>query len=273
MTMTAMKVKRKMFYLVLFLLVWLPSAWAEPKNIKGGPSDVRVPILLYHRFGPVVADNMTVTTTVFESHLKYLRDNGYTVIPLIRLVNYYLKRGSPPPHRSVVITSDDGHKSIYTNMLPLVKKYRVPVTLFIYPSAISNASYAMTWDQLREMKKTGFFDFQSHSYWHPNLRKDRRRLTPAEYDKFVDMQLKKSKSRLEEELGVKVVMLAWPFGIYDDELISKATGAGYVAAFTIERRLSSSSDNIMALPRYLMVDADRGKRFERLLVESPPHSK
>ena len=88
-------------------------------------------------------------------------------------------------------------------MLPLVKKYRIPVTLFIYPSAISNASYAMTWDQLREIKKTGLFDIQGHTYWHPNFRKERKRLSPEEYEKFVDMQLIKSKERLEKELGGK----------------------------------------------------------------------
>ena len=27
---------------------------------------------------------MTITTTVFESHLKYLRDNGYNVDPAAR---------------------------------------------------------------------------------------------------------------------------------------------------------------------------------------------
>ncbi len=36
-------------------------------------------------------------------------------------------------------------------------------------------------------------------------------------------QLKKSKARLETELGSKVDMLAWPFGIYDDYLIGKAS--------------------------------------------------
>ena len=39
-----------------------------------------------------------------------------------------------------------------------MKQYRVPVTLFTYPSAISNARYAMTWAQLRELKATGLFD-------------------------------------------------------------------------------------------------------------------
>jgi peptidoglycan/xylan/chitin deacetylase (PgdA/CDA1 family) len=235
------------------MVMWLPSAY-------GG-----TPILLYHRFGPEVSDSMTVTTPVFESHLKYLKDNGYTVIPLRQLVDYFLGKGLMPPHRSVVIVVDDGHKSVYTEMLPLVKKYRIPVTLFFYPSAISNASYAMTWEQIKELKKTGLFDFQSHTYWHPNFKKDKKKLSPTEYEKFVDMQLKKSKERLERELGNKVDMLAWPYGIHDEYLAAKAVHAGYIAAFTIERRPASTSDAIMALPRYLMTNADKGKAFENIV--------
>ena len=199
---------------------------------------------------------MTVTTSTFESHLQYLKNHGYTVIPLRHLVDYYLGKGLSLPSRSLVITADDGHKSVYTEMFPLLKKYHIPVTLFLYPSAISNASYAMTWNQLREMKETGLFDFQSHTFWHPNFKEERKRLKPAEYEDFVEKQLRKSKERLQRELDVKVDMLAWPFGIYDEWLIRKAIGAGYVAGFTMDRRHASPSENLMALPRYLIVHKD-----------------
>lgn len=251
---------------LLFLLPGLAQAKGETR-----PAGVQVPILLYHRLGPTVADGMTITTPVFESHMKFLKENGYTVIPLRQLVNYYLRKGPPPPPKSVVIVADDGHKSIYTYMLPVVKKYRVPVTLFLYPSAISNASYAMTWDQLRELKKTGLFDFQGHTYWHPNFKKDKKKMSPAEFEKSVDMQLTKSKAKLEKELGVQVDMLAWPFGIYDDWLISKAKAAGYIATFTIEAHHATASDNVMKLPRYLLINSDKGKAFERIVEGSAPH--
>ncbi len=259
-------VKTGLFINLLLMFVLLcPSAGAA--SIAGGAfSQPRVPILIYHRFGPVVADSMTVTTAVFESDLRYLRDNGYTVIPLRRLVDYFMGKTPPPPPRSVVITSDDGHRSVYTDMLPLVKKYRIPVTLFIYPSAISNASYAMTWEQLREIKRTGLFDIQSHTYWHPNFRTEKRRLKPADYEKFVVMQLKKSRERIEKEVGGKVDMLAWPFGIYDDWLMKRAKEDGYIAGFTIVRRNAAASDDIMALPRYIMTDRDRGNVFGRILA-------
>jgi peptidoglycan/xylan/chitin deacetylase (PgdA/CDA1 family) len=256
---------RFIFILSFLLTAWLPSTEINAETKKETPSAFKTPILLYHRFGPVVSDGMTITTDVFESHLKYLREKGYTVIPLRQLVNFYLRKGPPPPRRSVVIVVDDGHKTVYREMLPLVKKYRIPVTLFLYPSAISNASYAMTWDQVRALKKTGLFDMQSHTYWHPNFNKEKKRLKPAEYEKFVDMQMKKAKEKLEKELGAGVDMLAWPFGLYNDELGKKAGEAGYISAFTIVRRHTNPSDNIMALPRYLLTNADRGIRFERLI--------
>ena len=218
------------YFRFIFILSFLLTAWSPPTEVnaeakKETPAAFKAPIILYHRFGPVVADGMTITTDVFESHLKYLRDKGYTVIPLRQLVNFYLRKGSPTPPRSVVIVVDDGHKTVYTDMLPLVIKYRVPVTLFLYPSAISNASYAMTWDELREMKETGLFDFQSHTYWHPDFRKEKKRLKSEEYEKFVEMQLKKSKEKLEKELNVKVTMLAWPLRILLEESLILLRGS------------------------------------------------
>jgi len=248
---------------VLLTLCLIPNSFAAQ-------TDVNVPILLYHRFGPTVADGMTMKTTVFEEHLKYLKENGYKVIPLRQLVNWYQKKGPAPAPKSVVIVEDDAHKSVYSDMFPLAKKYNVPVTIFIYPSAVSNAKYALTWDQLRELKKSGLFDFQSHTYWHPNFKKERRKLKPADFDKLVSTQLLKAKDKIAKELGVTVDLLAWPFGIYDDDLLRRAAAAGYTGTFTIERRHATAAESVMKLPRYLLINADSGKNFAAILAGSAP---
>ena len=223
-------------------------------------------VLVYHRFGPVVADAMTVRTSVFASQLQFLHDNGYTVVPLWEIVNFLIGHGELPL-RAVAITADDGHRSVFTDMKPLIEKYNIPVTLFIYPSAISNTSYAMTWEQLEELKATGLFEIESHTYWHPNFRVEKRRLSATEYQKFVEFQLDKSREALERRFDTKVDMLAWPFGIFDDELIAAAQKAGYVAGLTIERHRVSRNDSVMAIPRFIVSDSDFGKAFERLLTQ------
>jgi peptidoglycan/xylan/chitin deacetylase (PgdA/CDA1 family) len=234
---------------------------------------VSVPILTYHRFGPTAADSMTTTTPVFEAQLKYLQEHGYTVIPLQTLVDYRLGKAPPPPPRSVVLTFDDGHRSVYEVALPLIKRYKMPVTLFIYPSAISNshAPYAMTWEQLQELVGTGLFNVQSHTYWHPNFKREKKRLTPAEYDKIVATQLQKSKAVLEKRFGGSIDILAWPFGIYDDELLESAKKAGYKAALTIDGRQARAQDRMLAMPRFLMNDTQHEKVFAQMIAP-PEHN-
>jgi peptidoglycan/xylan/chitin deacetylase (PgdA/CDA1 family) len=256
-----------LYALILAILIFpLPLPPRSSATETLGVNGIAIPVLVYHRFGPTVTDSMTVTTSVLVSHLEYLRENGYVVIPLGQFVAYRLGDGPPPPPRAVVITVDDAHRSVYTHLFPLVRQYRMPVTLFVYPSAISNAPYAMTWEQLRELQASGFFDIQSHSYWHPNFKIEKKRLSHQRYEQLVEMQLTKSKATLEKNLSTHVNVLAWPFGIYDDELMRKAAEAGYVAALTLDRRHARESDPPFALPRYLMTDRDRGKVFERLIT-------
>jgi len=161
---------------------------------------------------------------------------------------------------------------VFTEMLPLVREFGVPVTLFIYPSAISNAAYAMTWDQLRTLTATGLFDVQSHSYWHPNFATEKRRLPPAEYRAFAATQLTRSKTVLDQRLGVTVNVIAWPFGVYHEELLQIGVEAGYVAGVTLDRRVATANDPIMALPRFLVTDAASGRHFADLLPSESPAS-
>jgi peptidoglycan/xylan/chitin deacetylase (PgdA/CDA1 family) len=227
-----------------------------PRGPARGETGPRIGVLCYHRFGPAVVDSMTVRTSVFKAQLAWLAEHGYTVVPLRQLVDSVVGTGPPLPDRSIAITVDDGHISVHTEMLPVIIDARLPVMLFIYPSAISNAPYAMTWEQLREMKATGLVDVQSHTYWHPNFKQEKKKQDPAHYAAFVEMQLRKPRQKLEQEVGGPIDVLAWPFGIVDDELEAKAAEAGYVAAFTIDRRLVTKADRPLALPRMLMVDSE-----------------
>jgi peptidoglycan/xylan/chitin deacetylase (PgdA/CDA1 family) len=246
------------------------SAALYTRSGAAGAQEGRASILVYHRFGPVVADSMTVRTKTFRWQLQYLKERGYDIIPLRALIAWRLGLGPAPPSRSVILTADDGHRSVFSEMLPLAREFNVPVTLFIYPSAISNAAYAMTWEQLRILVATGLFDVQSHSYWHPNFATEKLRRAPAAYRAFVLTQLTRSKAVIEQRLGAKVDVIAWPFGVYDQELLQLGGEAGYVAGVTLERRVAIVSDHVMALPRFLITDAAAGRAFAPLLPSTRP---
>jgi hypothetical protein len=152
----------------------------------------------------------------------------------------------------------------------VIREFNVSVTVFVYPSAISNATYAMTWEQLRTLVKTGLFDVQSHSYWHPNFAIEKQRHTPAAYRAFALTQLTRSKTVLEQRLGAKADVIAWPFGVYDEELLQLGREAGYVAGVTFERRAAGVGDPVMALPRVLITEAVSRRAFAALLPSTRP---
>lgn len=246
---------RNIIFLILFF--WCAIVFANPA--------MRVPILVYHNFDYVKPGSMTMNTKTFELQIRWLLDHHYNIIPLKELVRYLQGKINTLPAKSVVITDDDGRKSVYTDMLPIVKKYHIPVTLFIYPIVISRASYALTWEQLKALQNTGLFDVEGHTYWHPHFRQEKKRLSPAAYQKLVDAQLISSKNILEKKLGIPITLLAWPFGVYDAQLEQDATKAGYVMAFSIAHRCATRSENPMAMPRFMIIASQDQKTFEGIV--------
>jgi len=234
----------------LIVLVWMGSLIISVANAQSP----QAAILVYHRFGAIVADSMTTRTTVFEQQLDALQRAGYEIVPLDQVLAG-LHGAAPMPDKALAITVDDGHRTVYSDLLPIIQRRHLPVTLFIYPSAISNASYALTWDQLRELAATPGVQVQSHTYWHPNFHTEKRRLPADEYARFVHNQLEKPRRVLKQQLGVDADVLAWPFGIEDAELQAAAQAAGYRAALALGNRHARADDSVWALPRYLMVDA------------------
>lgn len=220
------------------------------------PAFGAIPVLVYHRFDPDKASAMTVRMATFRAQLDWLKQHGYRIVALKQALGDLA--GPEEGGREVVITVDDGNRSVYTQLYPLIRAQRLPVTLFIYPSAISNASYALTWDQLREMQTSGLVDIQSHTYWHPNFKVERRKRADDDYKAFVNMQLTKSRSVLEAKLGGKIDLLAWPYGIVDGNLEAAATKAGYRFAFAYSGGSMRPGQDSLALPRIPVPDVVAG---------------
>jgi peptidoglycan/xylan/chitin deacetylase (PgdA/CDA1 family) len=246
----------------------LGQAAAQPVAASAG-----IPILTYHRFDPVKAASTTVTTAAFEGQMDYLAAHGYKIARLGEVTDELTGRRPMEKGPVTAITVDDGHESVYTVLWPIVQRRKIPVTLFIYPSAISNSKTALTWEQLKTMQASGLVEVQSHTYWHPDFRKEKKKQTPAAYAAFVDMQLVKSKAKLDAELGLHVDLLAWPYGIVDPELEAAAKRAGYRAAFGYEGYVARPGEDAWAIHRIPVPDFARGAGFGALLggTRKPVH--
>lgn len=85
-------------------------------------------ILMYHRFASPPVKGWT-SPEYFEQQVRYIKEN-YNAFSLVGLMQHQRDTGKLPSH-AVVITVDDGYRDFYEYAFPILKKYKVPATLFV----------------------------------------------------------------------------------------------------------------------------------------------
>lgn len=221
-----------------------------------------IPVLTYHRFGKECNSNLCMPTHIFEQQIKYLKENGYHSVTPDDLLAFLEYRQSLPA-KSVMITMDDGFRSVYNIAFPIMKKYGFTATLFIYTDYVGVGS-AITWDQLREMKADGF-SIGSHTVSHSNLTEKADGESDQDFLARIKKELSDSKAIIDKKLGQNTIILAYPFGNCDQRVIEYTKQAGYKMAMTVKRGGNGFFNSPMTLKRDQMLSVDL-QLFHSILV-------
>lgn len=191
-----------------------------------------VPVLAYNKFSKSRPGKMIVTEAAFEAQMKYLKENGYHVIPLDQLLDFFDHKAQLPQN-SIVITIDEGWRSFYDIAFPILKKYDFPATLFIYTDFIGGGK-AMSWKQVKELSDKGL-DIQCQTRTHRNLTALKGKESFKQYFKSLEMEITYSKTVISQKLNKECNCLAYPYGKTNDLTIAMIKKHGYRAAFTVQR--------------------------------------
>lgn len=209
-----------------------------------------VPIFIYHTIRPqkiekASVDEYDTTPELLEQQLNYLKDNGYTTISPDDLVKY-VTTNAKRPEKPVWLTFDDGRISHYDIVFPLLKKYGMTATFYVFTHAMDKNPNYMTWAELKEMDAAGM-TIASHTVTHPYLNK----ATPEELTK----EMVDSKKDLEEHLGKPIIHFASPFGYMSKEIEDAAKTAGYTTARSIRSLKPLTKDDLINLPGIIVSDS------------------
>ncbi len=226
-----------------------------------------IPILCYHKFGSGDRSNMTIPTHVFEQQMKYLKENGYRVITPHQLHDFLAYRRQIPK-KSVLITIDDGYRSVYDVAWPILKKYGFTATFFVYTDYVGISKKAITWDQLATLKNAGF-TIGSHTVTHSDLTKKREDETDAEFAQRLKKEIFLSKQIIDEKLGQDTICFSFPYGRYNKTLMEMVQAAGYKIAVTVERGSNPFFANPLALKRDMILRHDISCFISRLKIFNP----
>jgi peptidoglycan/xylan/chitin deacetylase (PgdA/CDA1 family) len=193
-----------------------------------------VPVLSYHNFSPDRSTNrMTVTQAAFEEQMKFLKEKGYRVITLTQFSDFLNFKGQIPK-KSVVITIDDGWRSVYDIALPILKKYGYPATLFVYTDLIVGSQKTLSWELVQEMARNGL-DIQGHTKTHRDLTLMNQKESFKQYFEAIEGELSKSAGTIKAKAGKDIKYLAYPSGETNHLVIELAKKEGYLGAFTAKR--------------------------------------
>ena len=221
-----------------------------------------VPILTYHRFAESCSSPLCMPTETFELQMRYLKENGYHVITAEDLVAFLeYRRGIP--QKSVLITMDDGYRSVYKIAYPILNKYGFKATLFIYTSFVGVSKMAITWAQLKEMQTNGF-TIGSHTIYHSDLTSPKAGESEQEQIARLREELNGSKKIIDRKLGQDTYFLAYPFGYYDQRSIQMAKEAGYKLAMSVKRGGNPFFANPLTLRRDQILEKDMQSFVARL---------
>src|SRR2546423_1553135 len=122
----------------------------------GVPAHEVIPRELAAAPTPDEMDRYTISTATFCMQLDALQAHGYTAISFATLAEYLSGARATLPKKSVVITADDGWRSVKTEMWPELKKRGWPFTIFVYPRVIDRHGhhpFNLTWDEVAALAR------------------------------------------------------------------------------------------------------------------------
>lgn len=220
------------------------------------------PILSYHHFAEKCKSNLCMPVRTFHQHLKYLKRNGYRVITMSDL-HGFLRYRHAIPKKSVIITIDDGYSSAYHIAYPILKQYGFTATLFVYTDYVGLSESSIDWDQLREMKANGF-EVGSHTLSHADLTKKKAKETDQAYLNRIREELVVSKQIIDREMQQNTILLAYPYGRYNETILNLSDEAGYEVGVTVERGGNPFFADPLVLERNQILKTDM-KSFAAML--------
>ncbi len=206
---------------------------------------VIVDVLCYHSFLKKT-DPYSFSNEELDSQLQFFKDKGYKFVSMndIRSANV-------SGRKNILVTVDDGNKSVYDAYFKVFKKYGIKPVIGIYPAIIEKKDYALTWNEAIELSKEGC-EIAAHGYNHLFVNK---KLFDNDIKAF-NREIYLSKEILEKKLNRKVDVYVYPFGVRSEITIEHLKKAGYNYAFTIVNGdvliPSGRNKNNFELPRYML---------------------
>jgi peptidoglycan/xylan/chitin deacetylase (PgdA/CDA1 family) len=227
---------------------------------------------MYHSIATSTTDefrDLTVDPVLFAEQIGALADESCRFVRFAD-IPAALQETTPVNSPIVAITVDDGLADFVSGALPTLVESKASATLFTPTAYVGKTTMWMRgddgqrpvlgWQDLRDLVRAGF---EVGSHGHAHLAAD---VNTAD---VVCSDARRSKSLLEDQLGIEVTSFAYPFGQQTRRSRRAIRQAGFLQACSTLGLPALPDDDRMALPRLHVGPSTTPADLADLIVARP----
>jgi peptidoglycan/xylan/chitin deacetylase (PgdA/CDA1 family) len=210
-------------------------------------------VLIYHRFDDNRYPSTNISLETFRQQLEWFAENRFEVWSASQLVAQ-IETGEGIPDRVVVITIDDGYRSLLGAAV-LLRQLHYPYSVFVSTKGIDQgAPDLLGWEALRQLCEQGA-EILNHAVDHDSLLAQPGETVEDRRNRILQ-QVMGAQRRIDDELppACRKRIFSYPYGEFDKLAEETLAGAGYTA-FGQQSGPVAPWDSPQALPRFPVNEA------------------
>lgn len=241
--------------------------------------------LCYHeveRDGAAGLTRTAVTAGDLAAQFAWLQANGYRPVSLQQIIDAR-QGGASLPEKAVLLTFDDGRKDVYTRVFPLLRLFGYPAVVALvgswlevpaggtvdYDGTAQARSNFVTWDEVREMQRSGLVEIASHTYdLHRGILANpqgntqpaaiTRRYEGGRYEdddtylSRIRNDLRRNRDLILRETGIAPRAIVWPYGRSNGAAQQIAAELGMPVGLSLEDGSNTAATSLAVIRRYLI---------------------
>lgn len=232
--------------------------------------------------------SQTITRTRLIEHFNLLTAGGYQPVSLQQIIDARAG-GQPLPEKAVLLTFDDGYRSFYDIVFPLLKLYGFPAVQAVVGSWLDvpeggRVPYGnitlprerfLTWEQVQILDTSPLVEIASHTYnlhygvkgnpmgneqaaavtsiWNPQNGYE----SEASYVERIHSDMARTQQQFQTYLGRSPRIMVWPYGASSQATLDIAAEYGMTYTFSLLSAPNQLHSSMRSINRYL-IDQETG---------------
>jgi len=252
--------------------------------------------LCYHDVEDEYPDQtyLSVRSDHLVEQLAWLHENGYQAVTVDQVLDAQAGRRALP-EKSVLLTFDDGYRSFYTRVLPILKAWNWPAVLapvgvwmdtpenqpVDFGGQLTERERFLNWQQVAEIARSGLVEIAAHTdHSHYGIIANPQGNTqPAAANRAFDSKLGRYETDAELNARMKADVVAitekirrvtgkkprvwvWPYGAASGTTLRIVAEDGYQVAMVLDDGLSKLGE-LMSASRVMPANAPGLQEFAR----------